>query len=216
MAKVLPNGLFSGRVGNLIYYVVDGVQYAKIYKSPTDPKTKKQLRHRAMIRDNGKFFKQFKEVIDIGYQSAGTPLKIFNAVAKYHMEVAMEETTPSDSSEYSFRVIPEKVKLADGIINEPEILKCQRNGQEIDLKWNPALGNMPNRFTDALAVVAYTEGETVHADFHAGIRKQGTSKVVLPSKYANPVHLWVFFWNGEKSPKPGKDKVSGSVYLGIH
>lgn len=46
MAKVLPNGLISGRIGNLIYYVVDGKQYVRLDVKANDPKTMKQLMNR--------------------------------------------------------------------------------------------------------------------------------------------------------------------------
>jgi hypothetical protein len=213
MAKVLSNGLLKGRVGNLIYYVRNGVQYVRIGTAPNDPKTDKQMRHRAKMRDSGKFFKQFDKVIKIGYQSYGTPLRIFNQVVKYHLANAIEETTPAGKGEYAFRVIPEKVVLAEGKIHAPEIDSCQRTGQDLDLAWNPRIGPVPNRHTDSIALIAYSEGKAVHAEFHAGLRRQGTSKVILPNQYTNPVHLWAFYWNGEKT-KANEESVSGSVYLG--
>ncbi len=216
MAKVLSNGLFKGRMGNLVYYVKDGIQYAKIYSPPNDPKTDNQLRHRAKIRAIGQYFKEFKQVIGIGYQSHGAPLKIFNEVLKYHLVNAIEETQSTGKNKFKYRVIPEKVQLAVGLINAPEILNSKRNGQEIDLTWETALGKVPNRQTDSLAIVAFTEGLAVHVDYHAGIRQQGSSKVELPDKYTNPVHLWAFYWNGEKQAGASEDKVSNSVYLGVY
>jgi len=216
MARVLSNGLISGRVGNLIYYVRDGKQYVRIAKAPNDPKTEKQLRHRAKVRDSGKFFKQFDKVIKLGYQSYGPPLRIFNQVVKYHLANAMEETAPVGKAKYSFRVVPEKVVLAEGNIHSPQIDSCQRIGQEIDLSWNPEIGPVPNRHTDSLALIAYSEGNLVYAEFHAGLRRQGASKVTLPKQYADPVHLWAFYWNGEKGMSASLDNVSDSVYLGTY
>lgn len=216
MAKVLSNGLFKGRMGNFVYYVKDGVQYVKMYSPPNDPKTDAQLRHRAKIRDISKFFKEFKQVIRIGYQSHGSPLKIFNQVLKYHLANAIEETAPTSKHEFKYKVIPEKVQLAMGLINVPEILNCQRNRQEIDLTWKSNLGPVPNRNTDALAIVAFTEGLSVHFDFHAGMRHQGSSKLLLPEQYINPVNLWAFYWNGEKQANASEGKVSNSIYLGIY
>ncbi len=214
MAKVLSNGLMKGRLGNLVYYVRDGVQYARMGTPPNDPKTDRQLQHRAKVRDCSKFFKQFDKVIKVGYQQYGPPLRIFNQVVKYHLANAMEETTPAGKTDYSFRVIPENVVLAEGKIHSPVIDSCQRTGQDIDLTWNPNIGPVPNRHTDSLALVAYAEGNPVHAEFHAGLRRQGESIVTLPSNYTHPVHLWAFYWNGEKQANASEEKVSGSVYLG--
>jgi hypothetical protein len=215
MAKVLSNGLLKGRLGNIIYYVKDGIQYARIYSQPTDLKSDSQLRHRAKVRDIGLFFKQFKQVLKIGYQSYETPLKIFNQVVKYHLENAIEETTPTGKHKFQYRVVPEKVRLATGVINAPEILTCKRNGQDIDLTWKSNLGPVPNLDTDALAVVAFNEGLSVYDDFHVGKRHQGSSKLQLPGQYTDPVHLWAFYWNGEKQANASENKVSESIYLGI-
>jgi hypothetical protein len=215
MAKVLSNGLISGRVGNLVYYVKDGKQFVKMYTEPKDAKTPKQMFNRAKMRDCSKFFKQFNKVISIGYQSYGSALKLFNQVVKYHMANAMEETTAEGNTEYAFRVVPEKVILSEGLIQEPEIINCLRTKQEIELTWHSHIGKVPNRHTDSLALVAYSEGKPVHAEFHAGLRRQGSIVATLPNGYTDPVHLWTFYWNGEKQSKPGKEKVSGSVYLGV-
>lgn len=215
MAKVLKNGLLSGRVGNLVYFVMNGKQYVRAWVKPANPKTPPQLRHRARVRACSQFLGPFKSVLMIGYQGASLELEEYNEAAKYLMAYALEETTPPEPGEYLFKVIPERVKLSRGHIEKPEILSIERTGQELKLTWNPELGPVTNRNTDALAVVAYVPGRRPFTEYHTGTRLTGFGTLTLPNEYTEPTHLWAFFWNGQRSVEPDKKNVSDSVYLGV-
>lgn len=214
MAKVV-NGLLVGRMGNMVYYVVNGVQYSRIYVKPKNPKTTQQQVRRKKIQVCTKFLKNFWEVIKIGYPSQDIAIKKFNEAFNYHMDNAMEEFTLPDSTETSFRVIPEKVQLAAGLINAPEIYSCQRNDRQIELTWNPKLGPLPNLYSDQVVLTAYIPGQKAFVEFYMGTRKQGGGTVELPIYFSQPVHLWVFYWNSEQKRKALKERISNSVYLGV-
>lgn len=214
MAKVV-NGLLVGRIGNLVYYVINGVQYARVYVQPNNPKTPNQQAHRKKVKICTKTLQSFWPVIKIGYQSKDIAIKKFNEAFNYHRDNAMEEFKLPDSNETSFRLIPEKVKLAIGLINQPEIYSCQRNDHQIEITWNSELGPMPNLFTDMIVTTAYIPGRKAFTEFHTGTRKDGGGLVELPSDYNEPVHLWVFYWNPEEKRKELDQRVSNSVYLGV-
>lgn len=214
MAKVV-NGMFVGRIGNIVYYIVNGQQRARIWVKPSDPKTSKQVAHRLKIKVCTKFLKSFSNVIKIGYAGNNVAIRDFNDAFNYHLTNAMEEFTLPENHEISYRVIPEKVKLASGLINEPVIYSCERNGLQIELTWNSELGPIPNRHTDQVVVTAYIPEEKAYTVFHAGIRKEGGGKIVMPGNFNQPVHVWVFYWNPEKKTNSVKERVSNSVYLGV-
>lgn len=215
MAKVLKNGLLSGRVGNLVYFVINGKQYVRAWVKPSNPRTPLQKRHRAKMMTCGKFFGPLKSVILIGYQGTTGDLEEYNESTKYHLATALEETTPPDSEDYSFRVIPEKVKLSRGDIQKPEIFSCTRTGNELTLTWNSELGRVSNRLTDTIALVACIPGKSVFTDFHVGTRKEGTGTLILPKEFKVPALIWVFYWNGQKGAEPDRRNVSDSVYIGV-
>ncbi len=214
MAKVV-NGLLVGRVGNLVYYILNGKQCVRSYKKPRDPKTSRQVAHRLKIKVCTKFLKSFWNVIKIGYASNDIAIKNFNEAFNYHLVNAMEEFALPENNETSYRVIPENVKLASGLINEPVIYSCERNGLQIELAWKSELGPIPNRHTDQVVVTAYIPEQKAYTVFHAGIRKEGGGKIVMPGNFNQPVHVWVFYWNPEKKAKSVKERVSDSVYLGL-
>ncbi len=213
MAKLLKNGLMSGKIGSLVYYVINGKQYVRNYVIPDNPNTPAQHRHRTKIKVCGKFISKFKTAILVGYQGFPTG-EAFSEAMKYHMANAMEDTTPHNSVDPTFKLIPEKIVLSVGIVQAPEITTCSRNGRIIELTWNPTLGHVPNRHTDALAVIAFIEGKKAFTNFYTGTRDDGTGKVMLPFDFHEPVHLWTFYWNGQKSEERNKENVSDSIYLG--
>lgn len=215
MAKVLKNGLLSGRVGNLVYFVINGRQYVRAWVKPANPRTPSQLRHRAKMKACAQFLSQFKSVLMIGYQGASPEVEAYNEAAKYHMAYALEEATSPVPDEYLFRVVPERVKLSRGYIEQPQILSIERTGQEIELAWNPELGPVTNRNTDALAVVAYAPGKRPFTEFHTGTRITGFGILSLPIEFTEPAQLWAFFWNGQRSVEPDRKNVSDSVFLGM-
>jgi hypothetical protein len=213
MAKVLPNGLISGRIGNLIYYVVDGKQFVRLDVEANDPKTMKQLLNRAKMRQWNQFLNSFKSLLTAGYPVKGPGLFDRKEAAQYHMEHAFEVSFNEEKHEASGQLIPEKVRLSKGRITPPEITSCIRNGNEIELTWNPALGPVPNLFTDALAVAAYVPGKKAFTLLRAGTRKEGHAKITLSDYPDEPVHLWFFFWNDQMSRRLPKDKASETVYV---
>lgn len=215
MAKVLPNGLISGRIGNLIYYVVDGKQYVRLDVKANDPKTMKQLMNRAKMRQWNQFLKSYKSALTAGYPVKGPELFDRKEAARYHMEHAFEVSFDEEKHEASCQLIPEKVRLSRGKITPPEITSCVRNGHEIELTWNPELGPVPNLFTDALAVATYVPGKKAFTLLRAGTRKDGHATITLSDYQDEPVHLWFFYWNDQMSRRQPKDKASETVYLCI-
>lgn len=214
MALITNNGLYSGRLGNLIYYIIDGKQYVRTFVVPNNPRTPRQQQHRCKIKTCGEYLRNFKKVIHIGYQGTPGRYQEYNEATQYHLMYAMEETTPENSEEFSFRVVPEKVRLSRGDIKQPEIYSCVRTGHTINLTWNPVLGTYSNRLTDAMAVVAYIPGKKVATNFLTGTRSDGSGIMLLPPDYTEPAMLWAFFWNGQRSAEPDRRNVSDSVYLG--
>ncbi len=214
MAKVSKNGMFSGRVGNLVYYVINGIQYVRAYTKPKNPNTKAQQRHRSKIKACGNFLGNFKKAILIGYQNEG-PGIAFGQATKYHLANALRETTPAGTQDFSFDLIPEKLKLSCGHISPPDILTCIRAVDTISMTWNEKLGQVPNRQTDIVATAAWVPGERAIVQLHTGSRSGGSGHIKLPPAFTGQVHVWAFYWNGEKSIKPSEDNVSDSVYVGI-
>lgn len=235
MAKVLANGLISGRIGDIVYYPFRGKQCARRYVRPNDPKTDEQLKSRAILKEWMAFLNSYRWVFVRGYPAKRPVLFDQDEAAQHHLQVAFEaviaeapavvapvvEAAVAGTNVAEVKkkavcsLIPEKVKFSRGRIAPPEINSCVRSGLEIELTWNTSLGDVPNLYTDMLCVAAYVPGKKPFMHLNAGTRKQGQAKITLPDYKNEPVHLWAFFWNNEISSRKPRDKASESVYLVI-
>lgn len=214
MARLNPDGTYSGRAGNIVYYTRNGKTFMKEYKIPTDPKKPKQLSQRARMSAASSFISRFRKIIDIGFQGSDTNSSGYQEAMEYHMGNALRDVTPQGDEKPVFEVIIEDVKISRGLIDPPVVDACEREGNKITVNWDPTLGNLINKLFDSLVIVAYTPEKGTFADYHVGRREQGTGTTMLPAKFNAPVHLWAFYLNQEKNQVKGKENVSGSVYLG--
>lgn len=213
MARVLKDGSLSGRVGNLIYYQVNGVTFARTYSKGTNPNTPKQQIQRAKMKLVQQFLKQFRQVLLIGYQDSASVMRPYNEAVSYHFKHAMVPVSP-EAENPDFRIDLQLVKFTRGFILTPQIYTCDRNINEITLTWNPKLLSDYNRHSDKLALIAYTPGMPPVIDFNIGLRMSGSGKLILPGEYTAPVHLWAFYHNSHGNARVGKEGVSDCCYLG--
>ncbi len=212
MAKLNPDGSFSGKVGNIVYVHRNGKTHIREYVKPNDPKTTKQLGQRAMFSMASKFLASFRAVIKSGYQGSVKWSSGYQEALDYHITNALVNVTPEGAGKQVFEVDFNKVKLARGFIDAPVITSLEINENEISLMWDNNLGN--NRDYDSMTIVAYDGSGEVRTNYHVGSRKAGGGSFALSSELTRPVHLWAFFLNDQKSGNQGMDCVSDSVYLG--
>ncbi|HLN52519.1 MAG TPA: DUF6266 family protein [Lentimicrobium sp.] len=214
MARINPDGTYSGKVGNVVYFRRNGKTFMKEYKKPTDPKKPSQMSQRAKLTVASGFLSGFRKIIDTGYQGTETHSTGYQEALEYHMEHALREITAAGSEKPDFEVSIDKVKLSRGLIDTPQVDSCERAGNKILLNWVPTLGGIHNRLYDSLALVAYNQQTGVTVNYHVGCRDDGSGSTLLPDEFTEPVHLWVFYLNQEKNRQKHKQNVSGSIYLG--
>lgn len=214
MAKLNPDGSFSGKVGNHVYVRRHGKTYIKAYVKPADPKSQKQLAQRAMLSAASSFLAPFRQVIKTGYQGTEKWSTGYQEAVDYHIMNALINTTPQGDENPVFEIDINKVKLARGFITAPVITSFEINENEISLMWYSSLGNEFNRDYDSLSVIAYDQSKQVSAHYHVGSRKAGEGSFKLSPELEGHVHLWAFFMNKQKDEKQGMECVSDSVYLG--
>lgn len=92
MAKVLANGLISGRIGDVVYYPFRGKQCARRYVKPNDPKTDEQLKSRAILKEWIAFLNTYRWAFVKGYPAERPILFDQNEAAHHHLQVAFTAT----------------------------------------------------------------------------------------------------------------------------
>lgn len=212
---IIKDGLLSGRLGNKVYYVVDGKSCVRVYCKQKESNTYKQQVQRAKITAVTKFLSKFRTIFKIGYQDSNDKMSEFNQAIKFHYHNALNEISQPGGESPEFEIDINKVILSRGYIVKPEVIDCSRDGRQINLTWDNKLGELTNRYHDVIVMVAYTDGLKAVADFNVGTRQVGHGAMVLPPEFLKPVHLWVFYHNAQRSNEASKDYVSDSVYLGV-
>ncbi len=220
MAKV-KNGLISGKMGNLIYYVQDGIQYSRaVSAKPTKPATLNQAQYREKMAITSKFLHKFKRVIKVGWHDPASKRKYYSNAMSYHLhnaiiEIKNEDNTNTDKKKKNqFQIDLTKVLLSSGNIESPKILSVLKNENQLDITWDTRLGPITNRFTDILAIIAYKKDKIAEPFFSVGTRKTGTASISLPFEMKEKIHVWAFYWNPTESDSEKNTVASDSVYLG--
>lgn len=215
MATINNDGSFNGKHGNSVYYTRKGKKIVRTYVPHKPSFQPKQLIQRAKLRAVSSFLKPFKKVIGLGYQGPEGYSTPMNEAISWHIKLELLNVTPPDSEEPVYELQPEEVKLSRGNIEPPHLLSISRINNQLTLTWDNALGPVPNRANDNLALTAYTPGTPVFANYHVGTRESGNGSATMPLEFTEAAHLWIFYWNGQKNNEPGRENVSDSVYLGV-
>jgi len=215
MATINPDGSYHGKHGNSVYYIRKGKKTVRTYVPKNPSSSPKQLIQRAKLRAVSSFLKPFKKVIGLGYQGPEDYSTPMNEAISWHIKLELLNITPPGSEEPVYELQPDEVKLSRGNIEPPHLLSIARINNQLTLTWDNELGPVTNRANDNLALTAYTPGTPVFANYHVGTRDSGNGSATLPLEFTEPAYLWIFYWNGQKNTEPGKDNVSGSVYLGL-
>ncbi len=212
MARINPDGTYSGRVGNVVYFSRGGKTFMKAYKKPAESNRPAQLIQRAKLTAASSFLGDFRKIIDLGYQGNDTHSSGYQEALEYHMKNTMRNITPEGAAKPKFEVDPELAKISKS--QQPLSETCERIGNTVTISWDPTIGAEVNRHFDSLVLVSWQPGKRAAVDYHVGRRDEGTGTTVLSHDLNAPVHLWAFFMNQQKSNQKTKENVSESVYLG--
>lgn len=196
---------FSGRIGPIIVYETKkGQQIIRSYTKPMDPKTPKQLAHRAKFGLANKELAPLHTAIVVGHGGDGRAYR--KAIGRaYHEAVA--GTYPDFYIDYS------KIQIAEGKLQLPSDIRVDLDWQAklAKFRWNREIENTdrPGRDSDKLFVVSFDRSFPQEVDISPlVIRKMGEATVELPAHWnAGTLHFWLFFISYD-----GRN-ISDSVYL---
>lgn len=218
-------GLEHGKIGDRIAVVLDGKQiYKKLYK-PTNPRTPKQLMHRAKLAFVNRLSKELAEAVNLGFEMApekGSGQTARNAFVKMNWDngsVAWDE----EKSEWG--IVPQRLVLAYGPRYICRDIAAEvRDGRLHVLCPNPGLDDPHAVKDDRLMVAVYRPTiPTMHL-FPGPLRKACKECCFDLSADAGGeeevMHVYAWFQattyhrsgGGKITVRPGQ--ASPSVYLG--
>ena len=111
MARII-NGLISGKLGNMIYYIKNGKQMARVRRKVTREPTAEQLQNREELKVTVNFIKHLVEFVAVGFPVSKrgylNGLTGYNLAVSYNKRNALTGDIPEVEIDYA------KVLVANG------------------------------------------------------------------------------------------------------
>ena len=209
MAKLKPGpfGIPIGRIGNTLFYILNGQGVCRSIGEQTKEGTPKQKANRSEMKLLMKLLKPLQGFIKHGfeYEAKGTVCNAFNLATSYNKHHAIQGEHPNLSINYS------KVKLSSGALPLANDLQIHKSEGGLTIKWNGTHQWAGDQYDDLVMIALYHPSEGKASVFlNAGRRDQGTCFVQIENQQFldEPIEAYLCFKSAD-----GKS-ISDSVYLG--
>ena len=186
-------GAFSGKVGTVIGYTLNGIAYMRgLATSHTDANTQAQQDQRAKFRLAVSFLRPLVALLHIGFKSASDKMSGFASAMSYTLENAIMGVSPNFSIDYT------KVLVCRG--NLPGALNAEAVSAvpgTIDFTWDNNTWDFGAKATDKVVLVVHHPllNKTVSV-IGAATRLTGNQSVELPLQFqGGEVQCWIGFTN---------------------
>lgn len=205
IAKNGVNGAFSGKVGSIIAYELNGQNVMRSVGRRTRPRTELELLNQAKMKVVSEFLGPIKLYINFGFKREapkGSRVGAFQLAQSYVRKNAVE--LDADRKPY---INPAKVLIAKGPLAPPHNCVVERDENQLTLRWDIVGGGM----SDRLMVLLY-DGDMLRIFREIGAKRKDSLDIwdVDTLKYADrPVHVYAAFRDTLF------DQISDSVYCGI-
>lgn len=205
VAKHGINGPFSGKVGSIVGYQLNGQQVMRSVGNRTRPFTPLELLNQAKMRVVSKFLGPIKPFVKFGYQReapAGSRVGPFQLAQSYVRKYAVD----IDDEGKPF-VNPEKALISRGKLDPPLNATATREGDQLTIRWD---SSGPARDRDRLMLLLYDgymfrDFREIGAERRDGIE---VLEIKLLRFAENPIYVYASFRDTLF------DKISDSAYCG--
>ena len=209
MAKLKPGpfGLPTGRIGNTVFYVLNGVGVARSIGEQKNDPTDKQMANRTGFKKTNEVLKPLQKFIKYGFehQAKGTVCNPFNLATSYNKHHALKGTYPNQSIDYA------KLKLSSGLLPIAKDFEVIKSEGGLTIKWNPEHQWAGDQYDDLVMVALYHPADKDASLFlNAGKRDQGECFVAIQDENLldSAIEAYLTFRSADGN------SISDSVYLG--
>ncbi|MHA4896089.1 DUF6266 family protein [Pedobacter sp. PWIIR3] len=201
-----PHGAITGRVDNLVYYVLNGKnvvrKIGKSYKEPTLP----QLRAREITKLSSEFFSRMLDFINVGFgiTALGTDKNAFNLAVKENRPQMFKGEYPNLEIDYS------RLVVSSGFLKPGEELSSSASAEGISFNWKTDPKMPWAESTDQVMLLAYfPEQDKVVYKLFGNSRIVGNDSLALkPSLLGKYAETYVCFISADRK------QISDSIYTG--
>ncbi len=200
------HGEVTGRVDNLVYYILNGKNVVRKVGKSYKPASMAQLSARMITKLTSEFFSKLQDYIKVGFgiEALGTDKNAFNLAIRENKKRMIKGAYPDFTIDY-----PELI-FSRGMLKTSEGLKAVSTEEGISFTWD-ADPKMPwAESTDQAMMIAYfpTENRAVHKLF-GNNRITGADELVLsPSLKGKYAETYISFISADRK------QISDSTYTG--
>lgn len=200
-----PQGHFNGKIGNLVFYMLNGIPVVRRIGRAGKP-SKAQLSNHSAMAVTAKLLRSMKDFIKLGYglQAKGTPQNAHNLATSYHKKHALTGVYPDIKVDYS------KVLLSQGVLPLADDLKIVKTATGLEISWNPDHGKDEKSYDDSVMIMlCHPESNSGHEYLNIARRSEGKCFIGLGARDINQqIEAYIAFRSSDG------EKISDSAYLG--
>ncbi|NRF39330.1 DUF6266 family protein [Pedobacter foliorum] len=176
-----PHGTFTGRIGNMVYYVLNGKNVCREIGVNTNPPTVKQLKNRLEVKLVGEFFRDLKAFIDVGFSTE--PIKAgdspYNFAVEYNRNKIIKGSYPDLEIAY------DKVLVSRGFLKPVKNLVTEQTAGAIKFSWdtNPQMA-WPEATDQVMMLAYFVESKKIIYQPFGNSRLSGSDELQIPESLA--------------------------------
>jgi hypothetical protein len=201
-----PNGPFIGRVGNTVYYMLNGVNVCRQIGKNNKPPSDQQLSNRIATKLSGTFFCKVKGFIETGFGIEAQLMNdnAYNRAVKNNKKQMIEGKYPNLLINYS------QILLSVGELKPATAAKVSQTAEGLTFSWEitPKMP-WPESIDQAMMLAYFPEENRSEYLLFGSDRASGTAELTLPpSLQGKYMETYLSFISSDRK------QVANSVYTG--
>jgi|SRR5690554_5276018 len=186
---------FSGKMGPIVAYVVNGQQRFRTYTEPKNPKTPKQTAHRSRFGFVSKKVSPLFSQIKLGYKDNNL---VYGTVCGKVNREAVIGKHPNLKLDYS------KIQIAEGKLQTPTMITVHidEDTYTADFKWDSELDSntKPANANDRVNIICFNEDVPFEIFRHNSVKRNaGKATIELPKHWnVSEAHFWLYLTSYDK------------------
>ncbi|WP_316751428.1 DUF6266 family protein [Pedobacter gandavensis] len=199
-----PHGHLNGKVGNLVFYMLNGQPVVRLIGRKGKPSTLQLANYQEMAVTT-KLLSGMGGFIKLGYglQARGTVHNAHNLATSYHKKQALTGEYPNIRIDYS------KVKVSQGHMPETADLKIEKLAGGLEITWDPTPTTDLQHNDSVMVMICCPESGKDREYLNIARRSEGKCFIPMYEEALNQqIEPYISFISADG------EKVSDSVYLG--
>jgi hypothetical protein len=201
-----PGGNHRGKLGNIVYYQLNGKNVSRIIGESTKEPTEGQLSVQLTTKLSSKLFKRLHDFIKVGFGVIAREANdnAFNQAVKYNKKGMMKGSYPD------LKIAYDSLQISKGPLNLPEIWQIAQVADGLQYTWaTDPLMSWP-QVTDQVMTLAYFPlKDKVVFNLFGSTRASGSDVLeIVPSLQSEYMETYMSFISADRS------QVANSIYTG--